>query len=89
MSLAGVLSPIWQIVPEALRKPRGLLAIAVVVLLVAGPARIVWEQRRYAEFRDWRPAVEQGRAYLRQGRPDLAFQTVSSAETTSPLRGRP
>jgi tetratricopeptide (TPR) repeat protein len=67
------------IFPEGLCLRRCLLGIGIAALLIAGLGRVAWQRWRSARVRDWRQAVEQGRDYLRQGRPDLAFQTVSDA----------
>jgi tetratricopeptide (TPR) repeat protein len=56
-----------------------LLVIAIGTLLIAGLGWVAWHRRRFPPVRDWRQSVQQGRAYLQHGRPDLAFQTVSDA----------
>src|SRR5262249_54550060 len=79
MSSAKVISPSNPIASEALGTRRGLLVIAIVTLLVAGLGWVAWRRWQFPPVRDWRESVQRGREYLRQGRPALAFQTVSDA----------
>ncbi len=59
--------------------PRRSVTIGIMALLAAllgGTGWIWWSAPR---VRNWRQAAQLGRSYLRQGRPDLAFQAVSEA----------
>src|SRR5262249_3206467 len=49
------------------------------LLIGAGFCWTGWTWQAAASRRDLRENIERGRAYLRQGRPDLAFQAVSDA----------
>jgi tetratricopeptide (TPR) repeat protein len=68
-------------------KPRVLLALGLAVLLAASLVWVIRAGRSSAAARDLRKAIAQGRAHLRQGRPDLAFQAVSDARDDEPGAG--
>lgn len=64
--------------------PRRLVSIGLTVLLVALAGWMGWIWWSDPRVRDLRQAVQQGRSYLRQGRPDLAFQVVCDARDDEP-----
>ncbi|MGC8644598.1 MAG: tetratricopeptide repeat protein [Isosphaeraceae bacterium] len=65
--------------PSGAGGPRRLAVVSIAALLVgllAWASWLLWSRR---DIRDLRENVRRGRLYLRQGRPDLAFQAVCDA----------
>lgn len=76
--------PDGQTPRAAPRRPNRFVIAGISAALLACAGWAVWLCWVKPPSRDLREIARQGRAYLRQGRPDLAFQAVSDARDDEP-----
>src|SRR5579883_1845811 len=63
------------------------IALAAAMVVVCALIGLWWWSHRPAPLRDARALAARGRAYLRSGRPDLAFQVVQDVRDEEPGAG--